>query len=70
MHTRLLAAADIALLLDTIGRDKFMDLTIERMRSRFADRHDIGASIALESIPVDPYDPYARPKEPAKGGTP
>jgi len=39
MHTRLLAAADIALLLDTVGRDNFMDLTIERMRSRFA-AHD------------------------------
>jgi ornithine cyclodeaminase/alanine dehydrogenase-like protein (mu-crystallin family) len=37
MKTRVLAAADLTHLLDTVGRDELMDLMIERLRARFLD---------------------------------
>ena len=43
VKTRLLGAEDLASLLDIVGRDQFMDLMIERMRSRFADESDFDA---------------------------
>ena len=39
MYTRLLGAGDLAQLLANVGRDRFMDLMIDRMRGRF-ERHD------------------------------
>ena len=40
MRTRVLAADDMAALLETVGRDHFMDLMIERLRGRFRDHDD------------------------------
>jgi len=37
MKTRVLAAADLTHLLETVGRDELMDLMIERLRARFLD---------------------------------
>jgi len=37
VKTRVLGAADLTLLLHTIGRDELMDLMIERLRGRFLD---------------------------------
>lgn len=39
METQLLAARDLAKLVEIVGRDQFMDLMIDRLRARFAD-HD------------------------------
>ena len=33
-----------------------------RLALKLADRHDVGSTVALESIPIDPYDPYAPPR--------
>ncbi len=40
MRTRVLGADDMAALLETVGRDRFMDLMIERLRGRFRDHDD------------------------------
>jgi ornithine cyclodeaminase/alanine dehydrogenase-like protein (mu-crystallin family) len=37
MKTRVLGAADVTQLLETVGRDELMDLMIERLRARFLD---------------------------------
>lgn len=40
METQLLAARDIARLVELVGRDRLMDLMIERLRQRFVDHDD------------------------------
>jgi len=33
-----------------------------RLALELAERHSLGSTISLESIPADPYDPYAPPR--------
>ena len=33
-----------------------------RLALELADRHDLGTRFALESVPIDPHDPYAPPR--------
>ncbi len=40
LTTKVLGAADLSALLDTVGRDRLMDLMLERLRGRFLDHAD------------------------------
>lgn len=45
MRTRLLGSDDMSALLETVGRDRFMDLMIERLRGRMREHDDDGVQV-------------------------